>query len=164
MTRERASGFSIIELLIVMGIISILSAIVIANYLEGMQRARQKRTMADMRSVAVSWEARAVEVRAYNAAGFTYPTEPVTAAQLAGILVPTYAKSLATKDGWSKELEFTLDKPFLGSEGANVYAIRSAGSDGVFSATYTAGTTPRSSFDCDIVYSNGQFVVLPETK
>ncbi|HXG59156.1 MAG TPA: type II secretion system protein [Thermoanaerobaculia bacterium] len=163
MQRGRREGFSIIELLIVLGIISILSAIVIANYLTGLQRARQKRTMADIRNAATAWEARAVEIRAYNAAGFTYPTQPVTISQLMAILVPTYTKVLPRADGWGKDLEFTIDKPFAGTEDASYYAIRSAGSDSTFeSPPYTPGATTQ--FECDIVYSAGQFVVYPASK
>ncbi|MGZ7080554.1 MAG: prepilin-type N-terminal cleavage/methylation domain-containing protein, partial [Thermoanaerobaculia bacterium] len=65
MRRQRAGGFTLIEVLIVVAIIAILAAIAIANYLTALQRARQKRTMADMRTIATAWEARATETRGY---------------------------------------------------------------------------------------------------
>lgn len=62
-------------------------------------------------------------------------------------------------DGWGRPLEFGLDQPF-GGEPAKLYAIRSLGRDGVADPSYD--TTPTDEFDCDIVFSNGVFVVFPE--
>jgi general secretion pathway protein G len=59
------------EILIVIAVIAILAAIAIANYVTGLQRARQKRTMADIRTIASAWEARATETKGYSAAGYT---------------------------------------------------------------------------------------------
>jgi prepilin-type N-terminal cleavage/methylation domain-containing protein len=159
MRRETRRGFTLIELLVVVAIIGILGAIAIFNYLAGLQRARQKRTMADMRSIAQAWETKGAETHGYNAAGFTFPGTVVTYAQLNSLLVPTYTKNLPGKDAWSRDLGFALDQP-IGGPTASTYAIRSRGADGQFDATYTAG--PTNHFDCDIVYANGAFVCYPE--
>src|SRR5205814_4490670 len=47
----------------------ILAAIAIPNLLTAMQRSKQKRTMADLRTIATAWEARATDLNKYNAAG-----------------------------------------------------------------------------------------------
>ena len=69
MIKRNQKGFTLIELLIVVAIIGILAAIAIPNLLTAMQRAKQKRTMADMRTIATAWEARATDINTYNAAG-----------------------------------------------------------------------------------------------
>ncbi|OYV98709.1 MAG: hypothetical protein B7Z68_00255, partial [Acidobacteria bacterium 21-70-11] len=47
---RKQKGFTLIELLIVVAIIGIIAAIAIPNLLNAINRGRQKRTMADMRS------------------------------------------------------------------------------------------------------------------
>lgn len=147
-----------IELLVVMAIIAIVSAIATTNYFIALTRAKQKRTVADIRSIALAWEARAVDAQAYMPAGFTFPTVPVTYPALRGALVPTYSKNLPELDGWQRPLQFGFD-PETG--GAGGYAIRSAGRDGIFQDVVTPGDT--TSPDCDIVFSNGGFITFPAT-
>src|SRR6185436_9506755 len=82
MHRKRARGFTLLELMVVVAIIAILAAIAIVNYRAALNRAKQKRTVADMRNIAVAWEARASELARYNAAGFTFPSESFSYGQL----------------------------------------------------------------------------------
>src|SRR6202171_2631010 len=89
---RKQRGFTLIELLIVVAIIGILASIVIPNLLTAVQRSKQKRTMADMRTIATAWEARATDVNRYNAAGITVPTATVTDDNLTSFLSPTYVK------------------------------------------------------------------------
>jgi type II secretion system protein G len=160
---RRARGFTILEVLIVVAIIGIIAAIAMANYLNALQRTKQKRTMADIRSVAIAWESRAVDTKAYNAAAATFnmPPSTITYGELTTLLAPTYMRNIPRTDGWGLALDFALDQPIGGPQQASTYAIRSPGRDGQFSGNaYNAG--PTTEFDCDIVYSGGSFIVWPE--
>ena len=148
-----------LELLVVMAIIAIVSAIATTNYFLALTRAKQKRTVADIRAIALAWEARAVDSQSYlpsGASGYTFPTVPVTYPALRASLVPTYTKNLPQFDGWQRPLEFGFD-PETG--GAGGYAIRSGGRDGIFDPVVTPGDT--TSPDCDIIFANGSFVTFP---
>jgi prepilin-type N-terminal cleavage/methylation domain-containing protein len=158
----RRNGFSVIELLIAVLIIGIIAAIAMGNYFNAVQRAKQKKTMADMRNTAVAWEARAVDTRQYNAAGaFTVLPASITYPNMMMMLVPTYTREMPRVDGWGHPLEFRVDQAIGSATGAADYAIRSPARDGQTEGdTYAGGAT--SDFDCDIVYAGGQFIVWPE--
>ncbi|HEX9985735.1 MAG TPA: prepilin-type N-terminal cleavage/methylation domain-containing protein [Thermoanaerobaculia bacterium] len=152
-------GFTMVEVMVVVLIVGILAAIAIANYLGSLNRARQKKTVADIRTIGTVWEARQSEQQRYNAAGLTFPPNTMPYAQLQTLLVPTYTKTLPQLDGWGRPLQFGVNS--AGGGAATEYAIRSAGGDGVFDTEYTAGMTQDP--DCDIVFENGAFVVYPDT-
>ena len=139
--------------LVVVAVIGILAAIAIPNLLTAMQRAKQKRSMADMRTAAAAIEAYATDKNAY-------PDASSYLAELSPALTPTYTKTLPEVDGWGTALRYEC-----WPKGAcEHYAIASAGADKVFEhdslQDYAAATT--SDFDSDVVLSDGRFLQYPE--
>lgn len=156
-----ARGLSLLEVLIVVMILGILAVIATANYLNALQLARQKRTMADMQAIGVAWEARAGDMKSYNAAGaaFAYPAAEIRYDELRPRLSPTYIRELPRLDAWGNPFDFAADEP-IGGKGATSYSIRSRGRYGVVDPSYDSTRT--TNFDCDIVFSAGTFAVYPE--
>jgi general secretion pathway protein G len=140
----------IIGALLIIPVAGILAAIAIPNLLTAMQRSKQKRTMADMRSLAAAAEAYGVDTNKYPDGDSVESLRP--------LLVPKYARSLPSNDGWGHPIRYVKTTEPMG------YIIVSAGSDGRFDAEpteYRQGATTK--FDCDIVLANGAFVLYPET-
>jgi len=143
---RKEKGFTLIELLIVVAIIGIIAAIAIPNLLNAIDRGKQKRTMADMRSIGTAVESYAVDNN-------FYPKNLSTFATVAPFIQPIYIKTAPTVDGWNGTWQFASTA--TGSQ----YTITSWTKDGVVSAA-TGGQT--SDFNCDIIFANGQFFQWPQ--
>src|SRR5215472_11044302 len=99
--RKRQHGFTLIELLIVVAIIGIIAALLIPNFLDALQKAKQKRTVADIRNTGTAMFSWLTDQVGAAAAGQTttinvgdYGTV-VSAASLTTILVPQYTQSIS---------------------------------------------------------------------
>jgi general secretion pathway protein G len=158
----REKGFTLIELLVVVAIIGIIAAIAIPNLLLAIQRSKQRRTMADMRSIAMAWESRNSETGRYNAAamGVEDANVQLAADDLAPILAPTYMKELPKVDAWGHDYVFFSDHPIGDHTPGKTYAVISGGHDGEISdQVFKGGFT---NYDCDIIYSGGVFLSYPQ--
>jgi type II secretion system protein G len=75
---ERATAFTLIELLIVVAIIAILAAIAVPNFLEAQVRAKASRVKADLRTLATALESYAVDQNTYPLNDGLYNVVPTT--------------------------------------------------------------------------------------
>src|SRR5436309_1685714 len=167
--RNRQKGFTLIELLIVVAIIGIIAALLIPNFLDALQKAKQKRTVADMRNTGTAMFSWLTDQVGAAAAGQTstqvnlssYGTT-LAAASLATVLAPQYLQTVPVQDGWKTPYEYYLrtDTPLA----QQVMAIRSLGRNGKNDGgpDYTVTSFDPTNYDQDIVWADGFFVRWPQ--
>jgi len=161
MNSQNKRGFTLVELLIVIAIIGIVSAIAIPNLLMALHKARQKGTVSDLKTVGAAVESYLTD--------WTFvpqiPAGPITALDQ-DFFRPFNIKVLVTKDHWGNTLLWDQPGNFHDD-----YSITSYGRDhaasGPFGAPHFGSFYPcstMSSFDNDIVFSQGVFAFGPWLK
>ena len=148
--RKSAKGFTLIELLIVVAIIGIIAAIAIPNLLNAIDRGKQKRTMADLRSMGTAIEEYSIDNNFYPVA--------TTLAALSDQVTPSYIRALPANDGWGSDFE--VDS----APGLYTLASCGKGNTGACSSACQTGCGKTNLFADDIIFSNGSFVQWPEGK
>ncbi|HSF42813.1 MAG TPA: prepilin-type N-terminal cleavage/methylation domain-containing protein [Thermoanaerobaculia bacterium] len=165
--RNRQKGFTLIELLIVVAIIGIIAALLIPNFLDALQKAKQKRTVADMRNTGTAMFSWLTDQAGAAAAGqaatdvdlSNYVSIDVTT--LNDTLVPQYLQAVPDKDGWQKDYVYFLD--VADPLAQQVMAIASGARDGnTPSGQYTVMGFDPTDYDQDIVWADGFFVRWPQ--
>ena len=158
--KKNAKGFTLIELLIVVAIIGIIVAIAIPNLLNAIQRAKQRRTMGDIRTTATAIEAYAVDMNRYPpSAAYSLPAGITafssTLGTMSNYVSPTYIKAVPLSDGWNSWFLYAIDT------NGSAYGLASYAKNGTADGA-TAPAGPTTDFNQDIVYSNGSFLQWPE--
>lgn len=175
MPRYRDRGFTLIELLVVVAIIGIAASILVPNLISALQKAKQKRTLADMRSTGTSWMSWLTDQVGAAAAGASKvygvsSHEPVSYPELFGYLHPTtsffYMQEIPQVDGWNSDFGFAMNPNLINTA---VVLICSPGRDRFYEEgpdciddTWTVTPFIATDFDQDIVWADGYFVRWPE--
>ncbi len=169
--RNRQKGFTLIELLIVVAIIGIIAAILIPNLIDALQKAKQKRTMADMRNTGTAFLSWVTDVASAGAAGAEtfdgslYSSSLGYAGMVATLHPSTtffYLQDVPRVDGWRYSYAYNWSGNPLSSQ---VIAIGSGGRNGdltdLSSLTYTVGPFIPTDYDQDMIWADGFFVRWP---
>lgn len=98
----RPRAFTLIELLIVVGIIAILAAIAVPNFLESQVRAKVSRVRSDMRTISLAVESYAVDNNSYP---FVPQTFTDLAARMRQITSPIAYMSSIPKDPFVRKVD-----------------------------------------------------------
>jgi general secretion pathway protein G len=172
--RRAQKGFTLIELLIVVAIIGIIAAILIPNLIDALQKAKQKRAVADMRNVGGAWFTWLTDQLSAASAGvqtfdFTTNMAEISAADLLDTVLavpdnPLYIQSVPTNDPWGNPYEYRWAGAVeVVQRSEELMGIRSLGNDGVATAdTYNVEPFISSQFEQDIVWADGYFISWPE--
>jgi type II secretory pathway pseudopilin PulG len=132
------------------------TAIVAPNLITAMARSKQKRTLADIRTVSTALEAYIAdhpEWKPIRSGG--------SAARLTKLLQPKYVKHLPTKDDWEHPLGVSLKTITKDHETSVAYTIWSPGRDGRRDPKW-GNPGYSTNFDNDIVFTDGSFTQYPE--
>ena len=140
---QAQGGFTLVELLVTLVILGILASLALVALVTALDRAKQRATMADMRTISRGVEAYQVDIGQIPQGGL--PT-------IAPLLIPYQISVVPMNDHWSNPIVYTAS--------VTAYSLESFGKDGVDGTNINLGT--RADFNLDILLSDGLFIAAPE--
>ena len=149
--KRREKGFSLIELMIVLVIIGIIAAIGIPNFLDALDRSKQRATVGEIRSWGLA-------ITSYHIEKNRFPPmdASTTAGPIAPLLIPYVISALRPFDSWKNPLHYFTDVS------GQVYTISSFGKDGLDTGPLDF-VTPLTwqNYDGKIELCDGVFIHAP---
>jgi len=144
----------------------LLTALLLPNLLEALNKSKQKRSMTDIRLTGTAWFSWVTDQMSAGAAGQNVAVldwddlfTNQTFTDLDELLVPSYAAFIPETDAWGNEYEYGSSASF---KDPIPVGVRSPGAEGAFqSVEYTAGAFIATDFSQDIVWAGGFFVRWP---
>lgn len=141
--KRHKKGLTLLELLIVVGILGVLIVIMIPIIIGNLQKSKQRTTMAEMRTISQG-------VSTYRVDHQNVPqTSSIT--ELHELLTPNYILAFTTLDGWNHQFDYNAS--------TGTYTIESYGRDGIDGGDISHDT--KDLYELDIVLSNGSFNASP---
>ncbi|HYL06093.1 MAG TPA: type II secretion system protein GspG [Thermoanaerobaculia bacterium] len=139
-------------------VLGIVAALIVPNFLDALQKARQKRAVIELQTIGQA-------VEAYKAE-HDYAPAATDLAGLAAALGP--GSPIPRLDPWQHPFRYACWQESPSEKGCDHYRIASAGRDGKFEhldlRAYEAAAFVPTEYDRDIVYGDGAFVVRPGRK
>ena len=139
-------GFSLVELLIVVAVIGLISAIAVPNLMNSIQRSRQTRTVWDIRTISIG-----LGIYQQDYTEFPVMDSLGPLADVSDDLI-LFVGEVPVSDAWNFDLQYKSD--------GDTYSLASMASNGIADLPWTLGST--SYFDEDIVILDGSFFQIPE--
>ncbi len=165
--RKTPKGFTAVELIVVVTVLGLIIAILLPFFLDSLEKAKQRKTMANINTIGKSMMNWLTDQAGAAAAGFTADQmdlqnfEIITTDDLTAIMVPVYLPTLPRNDGWGSAFDYYLK--VIDFNDPDTIAIRSSGGDGVFSGPiYTMAPFTTTDYDQDIVWADGLFFRWPQ--
>ncbi len=170
--RNRQRGFSIIELLLVVAIIGLISSILIPNLLDAVQKAKQRRTMGELRLIGTAWmnwftdqngAASAGASKTYNVGDFARLDYEVIFNYLHPSDTFFYMQSVPEEDPWGSDLRYYMNTNPQSEQQLLLCAVaRDSTPDACDGDEIPIGPFLATDFDQDIVWADGSLIRWPD--
>jgi type II secretory pathway pseudopilin PulG len=148
-----------VGLLVLVAVLGIVAAILIPNFLDAVQKAKQKRAIVDLQRIGQA-------VEAYKAEHDNAPAASDMAALAAAL--DAGSSPIPRLDPWKNPYRYVCWQESQSAKGCDHYRIASAGRDGKFEQldlkSYQPAEFTPTEYDRDIVYGDGAFIVQPQRR